>query len=203
MEQERLARQASRKRDLSASDAAGYSSAMDPKRVRLSDSSKSLASAEVVVLDDETSNRDNSGKQSNQNDVVRSNSVKQGVLATPLSKPASSRSPRLAKPASSVQTSTLPPPSHILEYPNGTLKKTWAFGQPRHNDIKFEEVIQKNTLTTAVISSWQWDFDWLMTKFVPGKTKFVFVMEAKTEQDVSDLKRPQLIGEPYAWCELS
>lgn len=72
-----------------------------------------------------------------------------------------------------------------LHHPNGTLKRTWAYGHPRANDIKIEEVLQKNTLNTAVISSWQWDFDWLMTKFVQGRTKYVFVMEAKDEAEVS------------------
>jgi len=191
MEQERLARQASRKRGLAASGAPESSSAVDPKRVKLSNSSKALApTEEVVVLDDESSDRNKYVKQSDQDLVVRSGIVKHGVSATPLFKPASPRSTRLDQPAPSVQTSISLAASHNLKYPNCTLKKTWAFGHPRDNDLKFEEVIQKDTLTTAVISSWQWDFDWLMTKFVPGKTKFVFVMEAKTEQDVSDSMRP-------------
>ena len=186
MEQERLARQAARKRGLPAPEAAETSAVVETKRVKLSSPSRSIASAEVVVLDEDGSITDRPGKQVSQESVKRSGIVKQGVSATSLPEPVSPKSSLPVEPASSVNTKTLPAASHSLEYPNGTLKKTWAFGHARSNDIKFEEVIQKNTLTTAVISSWQWDFDWLMTKVVPGKTKFVFVMEAKTEQDVSD-----------------
>jgi len=187
MEQERLARQAARKRGVDASDAVA-----ETKRIKLSSPNKPLVSAEVVVLDEDGSIADRSVKQASQEGIQRKAEVKQGVSATPLRKPASPNSSLSVEPASSTETRTLPAASHSLEYPNGTLKKTWAFGYPRNNDIKFEEVIQKNTLTTAIISSWQWEFDWLMTKVVPGKTKFVFVIEAKTEQDVSDLARSSL-----------
>ncbi len=46
-----------------------------------------------------------------------------------------------------------------------TVKKTWAFGHPRTgDDIKIEEVLQKNDLNLAVLSSFQWEMDWLLTK---------------------------------------
>ena len=191
MEQERLAR-AARKRGLPASEAAETSGVAETKRVKLSSPSRPIASAEVVVLDEDGRITDRPGKQVSQESVTRSAIVKLGVSATSLPKPASPKSSLPREPAASVETKPLPTASHSLEYPNGTLKKTWAFGYPRNNDINFEEVIQKNTLTTAIVSSWQWEFDWLMTKVVPGKTKFVFVIEAKTEQDVSDLARSSL-----------
>jgi len=40
-----------------------------------------------------------------------------------------------------------------LEYPRGAVKKTWAFGYPRENDIKIEEVLQKDKLKVAVLSA--------------------------------------------------
>ena len=92
------------------------------------------------------------------------------------------------------------PATLALQYPKGALKRTWAYGQIRSNDIKIEEVLQKHTLNIAVISSWQWDFDWMMTKFVPGQTKFYFVMEAKDEAEVCQMMPLSLIPNP--WCSL-
>ncbi|KAI9782798.1 MAG: hypothetical protein M1816_001708 [Peltula sp. TS41687] len=68
-----------------------------------------------------------------------------------------------------------------LQYPHGTIKKTWAFGYARADDIKIEEVLQKNTLTTAVLSSFQWDVEWLLRKLDLTKTKLVLAMQAKDE----------------------
>lgn len=52
-----------------------------------------------------------------------------------------------------------------LVFPHGTVKKTWAFGYPRtDDDIKLEEVLQKQDLNLAVLSSFQWDVEWLLAK---------------------------------------
>ena len=52
-----------------------------------------------------------------------------------------------------------------LQFPQGTVKKTWAFGHPKTgDDIKLEEVLQKNDLSLAVLSSFQWDVEWLLAK---------------------------------------
>lgn len=69
-------------------------------------------------------------------------------------------------------------PSGSLQFPSGTIKKTWVFCQPRHNDIKIEEVLQNSTLTTAVLSSFQWDMEWLFSK-LGSKTKTILVMGEK------------------------
>lgn len=71
-----------------------------------------------------------------------------------------------------------------VPYPNGAIKRTWAFGYPRHNDIKIEEVLQKNDLRTAVLSSWQMDMEWIARKLDFAKTKLILVMECKNEADV-------------------
>lgn len=71
-----------------------------------------------------------------------------------------------------------------LQYPHGTIKKTWAFGYVRVDDIKIEEVLQKHTLTTAVLSAYQWDVEWLLRKLNLTKTKLVMVMQAKDEATV-------------------
>ncbi|KAK5016309.1 hypothetical protein LTR60_002464 [Cryomyces antarcticus] len=68
-----------------------------------------------------------------------------------------------------------------LQYPRGIVKKTWAFGHPRGNDIKLEEVLQKADLNIAVLSAFQWDVEWVMGKLDSRKTKMVFIMQAKEE----------------------
>jgi Tyrosyl-DNA phosphodiesterase len=73
-------------------------------------------------------------------------------------------------------------PRSALQYPEGVVKKTWAFGFERTNDIKLEEVLQPSRLEAAVLSSFQWDWDWLLPKMDTRRTKFVFVLQAKDEQ---------------------
>jgi hypothetical protein len=70
-----------------------------------------------------------------------------------------------------------------VQFPNGVVKKTWAYGCPRQDDIKIEEVLQKNDLELAVLSSFQIDPDWVASKLDPA-TKVVFVLQAKTESEV-------------------
>ncbi len=73
-----------------------------------------------------------------------------------------------------------------FQYPTGVIKKTWAFGHDRCNDIKIEEVLQKKDLTVAVLSSFQWHMEWLFSKFNVD-TKLVFVMQAKDDATVGTL----------------
>ena len=70
--------------------------------------------------------------------------------------------------------------SPTLQYPIGVFKKTWAFGYPRQgDDIKIEELLQKADLEAAVLSSFQWEYDWLFPKLDTTRTKFVLVVQAK------------------------
>lgn len=64
------------------------------------------------------------------------------------------------------------------------MKKTWAFGYAREDDIKIEEVLQTNDLELAVLSSFQLDADWVMSKINISKTKLIWVLQAKTEAEV-------------------
>ncbi|KAL8674241.1 MAG: hypothetical protein Q9168_001366 [Polycauliona sp. 1 TL-2023] len=69
-----------------------------------------------------------------------------------------------------------------LPYANGAVKKTWAFGHARNkDDIKIEELLQKDDLTLAVLSSFQWDMEWLLRKLKTKTTQLIFVMQAETE----------------------
>lgn len=50
-------------------------------------------------------------------------------------------------------------------FPQGTVKKTWAYRHPRRgDDIKLEEILQSKDLNLAVLSSFQWDIEWLLAK---------------------------------------
>jgi hypothetical protein len=98
--------------------------------------------------------------------------------------------------AKSVQQ-VLPKVDPALKYPQGVVKKTWAFGHDRVNDIKLEEVLEPLTLKIAVLSAFKWDMEWILAKLKTpvkgGQTKCLFVMEAKERElrqqilsDISD-----------------
>lgn len=77
-----------------------------------------------------------------------------------------------------------------LVFSNGTVRKTWAYGHPRQgDDIKLEEVLQKNDLSHAVLSSFQWDVNWLLRKINTKSTQIVFVMQAETEETKAQYRR--------------
>ncbi|GAB7354196.1 hypothetical protein MBLNU459_g4747t1 [Dothideomycetes sp. NU459] len=72
------------------------------------------------------------------------------------------------------------PAKSQLQFPNGVVKKTWAFGHDRNGmDIKLEEVLEKQTLKIGVLSAFQWDTDWVMSKVGLSHSKLIFVMQAK------------------------
>ncbi|KAL8897666.1 MAG: hypothetical protein Q9207_007096 [Kuettlingeria erythrocarpa] len=108
---------------------------------------------------------------------------------------------KFARPAQSTSTPSVvdaPKTAHRdsgpgqtdLAFPNGAIKKTWAFGYPRQgDDIKLEEVLQKNELSLAVLSSFQWDVDWLLRKLNTKSTQLVFVMQADTEDAKAQYRR--------------
>lgn len=88
------------------------------------------------------------------------------------------------KSASLSQKEQLAPTSmtSTLRYPDGVVKQTWAFGYPRTpKDIKIEEVLERSSLEAAVLSSFQWDFDWLFPKLDTKRTPLILVMQAKYE----------------------
>lgn len=72
-----------------------------------------------------------------------------------------------------------------LWFPDGAVKRTWAYGYPRTgDDIKIEEVLQKDQLELAVLSSFQWDDEWLLSKIDTRKTKLLLVAFARDEAQV-------------------
>jgi hypothetical protein len=79
-----------------------------------------------------------------------------------------------------------------LEFPKGTIKRTWAKGFPRANDITIEEVLQKDKLKTAVLSSFMWDPEWIFGKIDTKKTNMILVMQAKTDEEREQHQRDAL-----------
>lgn len=72
-----------------------------------------------------------------------------------------------------------------IQYPHGVVKQTWAYGFPRSGDIKIEEVLQKNDLDLAVLSSFQWDQDWILSKLNMTRTKLILVSQGVPRDEVS------------------
>lgn len=81
-------------------------------------------------------------------------------------------------------------PSGSLPYAKGTVLRTWARGTPRETDITIEEIFQKDDLDLAVLSSFQWDEDWLVSKLDMRRTKILLIAYAKDDTQVRLLTCP-------------
>ncbi|KAI6779187.1 uncharacterized protein J7T54_000333 [Emericellopsis cladophorae] len=82
-----------------------------------------------------------------------------------------------------------------LQFPRGVVKKTWAYGYPRSaDDIKIEEILQKDRLELALLSSFQWDDAWLMSKIDARKTKLILLAYAQNaaQQDMRENAPPRV-----------
>ncbi|KAI4199810.1 MAG: hypothetical protein LQ350_004340 [Teloschistes chrysophthalmus] len=110
------------------------------------------------------------------------------ISPPPLARKALKTEPHGQKPASTNTEGSFGAPtkaeaSSTLPFAHGVIKKTWAFGYPRDGqDIKLEEILQKKDLQLAVLSSFQWDIDWLFAKIHTAQTQLVLVMQADTEE---------------------
>jgi hypothetical protein len=71
-----------------------------------------------------------------------------------------------------------------VQFPDGVIKRTWVKGCPREDDIKIEEIFQKDDLELAVLSTFQVEPDWVSEKLL-DKTKVIWVLQAKDEREVS------------------
>lgn len=73
-----------------------------------------------------------------------------------------------------------------LPYPRGIVLRTRVLAYARRDDeITIEEVLQRDSLELAVLSSFQWDEDWLMSKLNIVKTKVLLIAYAEDEETVS------------------
>lgn len=99
----------------------------------------------------------------------------------------------LAKPVSSL--STVHKPS--LSFPRGAVKRTWVTGTAKEAvDISIEEVLDKDNLQMGVLSSFQWDEPWILSKVDLAKTRLILIAYAGSEAEVS-LIRPL---KPGSYC---
>jgi hypothetical protein len=105
------------------------------------------------------------------------------LVAAVGSKNAASPAGSLAKSTTKATSSTS---SQVgLRFAKGTVKKTWASGFPKtEDDITIEEILQKNELELAVISSFQWDEEWMLSKINISKTKLICVAFASSKEQV-------------------
>ncbi|KAI5283585.1 hypothetical protein KEM54_002010 [Ascosphaera aggregata] len=95
-----------------------------------------------------------------------------------------------SRPASSLNKDSMEKGRPAIEvpgllFPNGAVKRTWAKGRERcGDDITISEVFQQDyDLQLAVMSSFQWDMDWLFSKFdLKMRTRYLLVMGAKDEE---------------------
>jgi hypothetical protein len=114
-----------------------------------------------------------------------------GVSSLPSAAASTEKEKSLEPKVPTASASTSAPPR--IPFPHGVVKKTWAFGQPRQgDDIKIEEVLQKHQLQLAVLSSFQWDEEWMLSKIDLARTKLILVAFAVDEAQVrcfSDLFR--------------
>ncbi|KAI4601289.1 hypothetical protein KJ359_012479 [Pestalotiopsis sp. 9143b] len=76
--------------------------------------------------------------------------------------------------------------SSLLPFPKGVVRKTFAKGFPRTgDDITIDEVFQKEHLQLAVLSSFQWDMQWLLNQKVDHeRTNVCLIMFATGKEQV-------------------
>ncbi|KAI3530544.1 ubiquitin interaction domain-containing protein [Colletotrichum abscissum] len=95
------------------------------------------------------------------------------------------------------------PAANPLELPfsKGAFKRTWAFGCPRNGeDIKIEEVLQKDKLQLAVLSSFQWDEEWLLSKVNVRNTKLLLVAYANNDAEKANIRSNIPAGSLIKFC---
>ncbi|KAL2201350.1 tyrosyl-DNA phosphodiesterase-domain-containing protein [Corynascus similis CBS 632.67] len=126
-------------------------------------------------------------------------SLMQRMLAAPISSPRpelSARPPPSPQSGGDLPTSkaTVRAPSRPstftdLPFPRGVVKRTWVYDQPRQgDDIKIEEVLQKQHLQLAVLSSYQWDEHWMLSKIDIMRTKLILVAFASDEAQKNEMR---------------
>lgn len=83
-----------------------------------------------------------------------------------------------------------------LRYPHGTVRRTWARGYPKtSDDITIEEVFQKEGLQLAVLSSFQWDEEWMLSKLNVHETRILLLAFAADEgQVMNTILIPKLLA---------
>ncbi|KAL1799411.1 hypothetical protein ACET3X_003448 [Alternaria dauci] len=79
----------------------------------------------------------------------------------------------------------------LLQYPRGTIKRTFASKYPRTDDITIDELLEASKINIAVISSFDYDSGWLYEKLDPLKVKQIWLMNGKYRGEDVQAKRIQ------------
>ncbi|KAJ4370279.1 hypothetical protein N0V86_009016 [Didymella sp. IMI 355093] len=82
-----------------------------------------------------------------------------------------------------------PLPDLELTYPRGTIKRTFATKFSRTDDITVDELLQASAIKIAVISSFQWDAEWLSRKLSHTKIKQHWIMNARDAETQARWRR--------------
>lgn len=94
-------------------------------------------------------------------------------------------SPQQETPPKRLQTVAAKTNEAPLRFPQPVVKRTWAFGYPRMgDDVKIEEIFDKKHLQLALLSSFTWDEDWLLTKVDIRTTRLMLLAFANDEETV-------------------
>lgn len=123
-------------------------------------------------------------RSADQAGLAQSPAFKRPALATP------QRSPGVPKHQSNQggptkQHSPDERSDNPLPFAKGVVKRTWVFGCPRSgDDIKLEEIFDRNHLELAVLSSFQWDESWMLSKVDIARTRLILVAFANDEAQV-------------------
>ncbi|KAJ5935928.1 hypothetical protein N7454_005226 [Penicillium verhagenii] len=117
----------------------------------------------------------------------------------------SSSSVSSSQASSNASTSPVRPTARpIIQWPQGTVRKTHVLGSMRgNNEITIEEVIQRSDMELGVFSSFLWDTEWFFTKCDTWRTRFLLIMHAKEKElretmveDVQHMKNIRLCFPP-------
>ncbi|KEF58082.1 uncharacterized protein A1O9_06005 [Exophiala aquamarina CBS 119918] len=182
--------------------------AMEAERLmRLKRKREAEAEAEIVVVDGDInrgrvparSNRE--GSKTISPSPPPSRRARLGVQGTSLHQPGSAAGVADAKGAAAAAATvpstsqrvqgSAPTSSNAMYFPTGKVFQTYINGFPSANTITFPQLIgRKESLTGCLLSSFVWDFDWLLPHFATAKTKFQLVMHAK-----SAAQREALLGD--------
>ncbi|KAK4114100.1 phospholipase D/nuclease [Canariomyces notabilis] len=167
-----------------------------PASAKSEDASTSLPSLSILGLDrkkmeEERLARLNKRKAAEPADIPGSRPAQRprtAALQSPLTSNATSGEKIVLAKSEAGGSSTVARSSD-LPFPRGVVKKTWAFGQPRQgDDIRIEEVLQKDQLKLAVLSSYQWDEEWLLSKIDLARTKLVLIAFAADEAQKEEMR---------------
>ncbi|KAL7932010.1 phospholipase D/nuclease [Trichoderma chlorosporum] len=128
---------------------------------------------------------DDANDDDDDDDVMEIPPPKKQAKTAPEPKSRVTSEPKTATPAPApapANSSSSSSGSRSLSYPNGIVKRTWARGCARTGDeITIEEVFQKDQLELAVLSSFQWDEEWMISKLDIRRTKILLLAFARDE----------------------